>query len=309
MDHSGNILDVSTNIIKEPIADEPSIKPLIKHLVCSGGGINGFLFYSVFKESYVQQLWDFKNIQTYYGTSVGTLVGALILLANSWEEIDNYLIHRPWENVFKFDLPILFESVDRRGVYNIQHITSIISPFILARDKTTDITMQEFYELTNVDFHCIVTEINSHTQIDVSHKTHPDWKLVEAIYASCALPIAFAPLLKDGLCYADGSIIKNCSIAENLHNGADPDETLAIYCVQQPEPVEPIDEESTIFDYIGCIMKNIIYRRTSHVYPDVKYTFKVPSMSTTFTSIYELSNDKEKRIELLESGKQYVKMD
>ena len=39
---------------------------------------------------------------------------------------------------------ILFESIDRRGIYSIQHIQTILMPFILARDKTIDITMKEF---------------------------------------------------------------------------------------------------------------------------------------------------------------------
>ena len=305
MDSSNNIVDTSNNDISDSIEGKPE-DTCIKHLVCSGGGINGFLFYSVFKEANLRKIWDIKNIRTYYGTSVGTIVGAMILLANSWEDIDEYLIHRPWEQVFRFDLPILFESVDRRGVYNMHHIHTILAPFILAKDKTLDLTMQEFYELTNVEFHCIVTEVNTHTQIDVSYKTHPTWKLLDAIYSSCALPIVFAPLLKDDKCYADGSIITNCAINESIENGANTDETLAVYSVQDLEHSIDINEDSTMFDYVGKIMKNIIHLRTSHIYPDVKYAYKLPMLATNFSSIYELSKDKERRIELIESGKQYV---
>lgn len=299
MDSSNNQYDISNNLTQKDTTS-------IKHLVCSGGGLNGFVFYSVFKETQQRNIWDLKNIETYYGTSVGTIVGALILLANSWEDIDNYLIHRPWEHVFKFDLNILFESVDRRGIYNIQHIQSILSPFILAKDKTNDITMQEFYELTGVEFHCIVTEVHSHTQIDVSYKTHPEWRLMDAIYASCALPVAFAPLLKDDKCYADGSIITNCAIKESIENGANPDEILAVYSVKNQENKTFINEDSSMFDYIGKIMKNMIHLRTSHVYPDVKYAYKVPTISTNISSIHELSKDQDKRMELLNLGHKYV---
>jgi predicted acylesterase/phospholipase RssA len=299
MDSSNNHYDISNNLTQEE-------NVCIKHLVCSGGGLNGFVFYSVFKEAQQQNIWDLKNIETYYGTSVGTIVGALILLANSWEDIDNYLIHRPWENVFKFDLNILFESVDRRGIYNIHHIQSILSPFILAKDKTIDITMQEFYELTGVEYHCILTEIHSHTQIDVSYKTHPEWRLMDAIYASCALPVAFAPLLKDDKCYADGSIVTNCAIKESIENGANPQEILAVYSVENKDNDTRINEDSSMFDYVGKVMKNIIHLRTSHVYPDVRYAYKVPTISTDISSIHELSKDKDKRIELLSQGHKYI---
>lgn len=309
MDSSNNDYDISNNKVStiiEETAEKEEHKTIIKHLVCSGGGINGFLFYSLFKETHSRQIWDIKNIETYYGTSVGTIVGTLILLANSWEDIDDYLIHRPWENVFKFDLNVLFESVDRMGIYDMRHIQSILAPFILAREKTLDITMKEFYELTNVEFHCILTEINSHTQIDISYKTHPEWKLLEAVYASCSLPFIFAPLLKDDKCYADGSIISNCSIENSIINGANPDEMLAVYSLGNAASKVPINEESSIFDYVGRVMKNIIHLRTSHVYPEVKYAYKVPTLTTNINTIYELAKDKEKRIELLERVKQYV---
>lgn len=302
MDSSNNHYDISNNLTQESREKETCIR----HLVCSGGGLNGFVFYSVFKETHQRNIWNLKNIESYYGTSVGTIVGALILLANSWEDIDNYLIHRPWENVFKFDLNILFESVDRRGIYNIRHIQSILSPFILAKDKTIDITMQEFYDLTGVEFHCILTEVHSHTQIDVSYKTHPEWRLMDAIYASCALPVAFAPLLKDDKCYADGSIVTNCAIKESIGNGANPDEILAVYSLKNKDEGTHINEDSSMFDYVSKVMKNIIHLRTSHVYPDVKYAYKVPTISTDISSIHELSKDKDRRIELLNLGHKYI---
>lgn len=310
MDSSNNDYDISLNQVNTTVTTEnkeqEEIKPIIKHLVCSGGGINGFVFYSVFRETNLRTIWELKHIETYYGTSVGTIVGALILLADSWEDIDNYLIHRPWEQVFKFDLHILFESVDRRGIYNMHHIQSILSPFILAREKTLDITMKEFYELTNVEFHCIITEINSHTQLDVSYKTHPEWKLLEAIYASCSLPIIFAPLLKDDTCYADGSIINNCAIEESIENGANPDEILAVYSVNVNEKEVLVNEDSTLFDYVGKIIKHVIRLQTTRVYPDLKHAYKVPGLSTNLNTIYELAKEKDKRIELLNRGKDYI---
>ena len=306
MDNSNNTYDISINKLLITNKKQEETVSIIKHLVCSGGGINGFIFYSLFKETNFKKLWDLKNIETYYGTSVGTIIGALLLLADSWEDIDNYFIHRPWEQVFKFDLPTLFNSIDSKGIYNIYHIQTILSPFILAKEQTINITMKQFYELTNVEFHCILTEVNSHTQIDISYKTHPEWKLLDAIYASCALPIIFSPLFKDDKCYADGSIITNCPIKESIQNGANPDEIMAIYSITNNETTNTVNEESNMFDYVAKIMKRIIHLRTDHAYPEVKYTYKVPGLSTNINTIYELAKDKEKRIELLNTGKKYI---
>jgi len=129
---------------------------------------------------------------------------------------------------------------------------------------------------------------------------------MDAIYASCALPVAFAPLLKDDKCYADGSIVTNCAIKESIENGANPQEILAVYSVENKDNDTRINEDSSMFDYVGKVMKNIIHLRTSHVYPDVRYAYKVPTISTDISSIHELSKDKDKRIELLSQGHKYI---
>jgi len=70
MDNSNNNYDVSNNMTE----DSPEENTCVKHLVCSGGGLNGFVFYSVFKEAHKRNIWSLQNIETYYGTSVGKLL-------------------------------------------------------------------------------------------------------------------------------------------------------------------------------------------------------------------------------------------
>ena len=70
MDSSNNDYDISLNQVNTTVTTEnkeqEEIKPIIKHLVCSGGGINGFVFYSVFRETNLRTIWELKNIETYY---------------------------------------------------------------------------------------------------------------------------------------------------------------------------------------------------------------------------------------------------
>ena len=69
--------------------------------------------------------------------------------------------------------------------------------------------IKKFYEETGIEFHCIITNVKEYTSVDVSYKTHPEWKLIEAVYGSCALPILFEPLQVDGEFYADGCLLYN----------------------------------------------------------------------------------------------------
>ena len=73
----------------------------IKHLVISGGGPNILTLYGALKNLNQNDYWTIENIKSIYGTSAGSLIGLFIILNLEWEELDNYLIKRPWNTVFK----------------------------------------------------------------------------------------------------------------------------------------------------------------------------------------------------------------
>jgi predicted acylesterase/phospholipase RssA len=47
---------------------------------------------------------NLENIKSIYGTSMGAIIGTILVLNYDWETIDDYLIKRPWNNIYKFDL-------------------------------------------------------------------------------------------------------------------------------------------------------------------------------------------------------------
>ena len=72
----------------------------IKHIVICGGGPTGFLSYGALKRLHEKEIWNKKDIETIYGSSIGGVMGILINLAHSWEALSDYLIKRPWIKVF-----------------------------------------------------------------------------------------------------------------------------------------------------------------------------------------------------------------
>ena len=83
--------------------------PIIKHIVCSGGGVAGFTFYGILKEANKQGIWDIENIETMYGTSVGSIVNTILSLKYDWKDIDDYLMKRPWDMVYNVNMYSFFE--------------------------------------------------------------------------------------------------------------------------------------------------------------------------------------------------------
>jgi predicted acylesterase/phospholipase RssA len=281
----------------------------IKHIVCSGGGVYGFTFYGILKEANKKGLWQREKIKSLYGTSVGTILLLLIVLDYTWEELDNYLINRPWQNVFPMDLKLVISAITNRGIYNKDAILKTVSPLLLGRNLTTDITMKELYEYANIDFHCFTTELNQFKLIDISHLTHPEWKVIDAIYCSSAFPLMFEPLLTEKECYGDGCIKSNYPIEYCLKNGCEPNEIMGIYCDRKmDQETNYINNESSLFDYLSSIMvKTYIHKvDKNRPYETIKYEYCVTVDKTTADEVYEPICKLEERINMINNGSDIV---
>ena len=72
----------------------------IKHIVISSGGPAGHMMYSILRTLNLKNVWEFDNIKTIYGSSIGSFISILLALRYEWSVIDDYLIKRPFEKIF-----------------------------------------------------------------------------------------------------------------------------------------------------------------------------------------------------------------
>lgn len=279
----------------------------IKHIVCSGGGVTGFAFYGAIKESYNQGLWHIDNIKTIYGTSVGSIFAVILTLKYDWDTLDDYLIKRPWQNVFKFNLYSIFESLQRRGIFGRETIVDLFLPLFNGKDLSIDITMLEFYELTQIEVHMFATDINIFQITDISYKTHPNWKVVDAVYSSCAIPIIFSPFFKDNSCYCDGGLLTNYPLEECINNGAAPEEVIGLCHIYNSEHIETVSSDSSLLDYVMTIIKKLLGARLSAKSYNIANEFCISSPSISIYDIVNTTSDINERIRLIQQGIDCVK--
>ena len=72
----------------------------IKHLVISGGGPSMIQTLGAIQHLETTEFINIHNIETIYGTSAGAIVGVLIALKYDWVTSNDYIIIRPWLDVF-----------------------------------------------------------------------------------------------------------------------------------------------------------------------------------------------------------------
>jgi NTE family protein len=275
-------------------------KPNIKHIVLSGGGTIGFGQYGALRQSNKKGLWSIENIESIYGISVGCIFGLFISLNFDWEVLDDYLIKRPWQNVINFTMNSLIQSFDSRGILDNQVIIEILHPLFRAKNIDINCTMKELYEITNIELHVFVTELNSYKLIDICHTDFPDWKVVDAVYASCCLPLIFKPLLVDSCCYVDGGFIQNYPIVECISHGRKREEILGIYKNLSYMNTQNVIETSTLFDYISIAFNKIFKNYYKHEM--LPYEIKLDSPPVGLYDIFDFASSKEKRVDMIEYG-------
>lgn len=286
----------------------------IEHLVISGGCIWGFYEYGALKQLHECGFWNINNIKSIYGTSIGSTVAVILALKIDFETIDNYVINRPWYDMWKENSYNPLESYSNCGVFHKKVVHDFFSPLFKSCDIEVNITMQEFYEKTGIEIHIFVTELNMFEPVDISYKTHPNWKVINAVYASCSIPILFSPIIENDKCYIDGGFFNNYPLKKCLenNNAENKDSILGIsigQTLENSEPSQMITIESTFIDFtsvlLNRIIKNLLF--STEDIGIIKYEICFFTQLTTLEYIYKVVSSKEERRHLIDMGVEQAK--
>lgn len=279
----------------------------IQHLVISGGGTYGLAVYGALKHLHLNGVWNLSNIKSCHGTSIGSILLVMIIFGYDWETLDDYLIKRPWENVFKIDWTKLLDMIDNCGVFEKKVYIHAFEPLFKGMDVDANITLSEFYKKTNIEFYVYASEINKFKLECFSYKTHPNMKVIEACYASCSIPLLFKPLTIDDKTYMDGGLFLNYPAKACIEKmGAKPNQILGFRKIIINDYSDRlIDDSSNMIDYIMVVIKSIV----KHVNQDLNENDNEIPNELTFhmehfdlTSLKYFLQSQENRISLINKG-------
>jgi hypothetical protein len=164
--------------------------------------------------------------------------------------------------------------------------------------------MADLYKYNGIDIHIYATELNGFELVDISYKTHPEWRVIDAIYASCSIPVLFCPLIKDEKCYIDGGFFLNYPITKCCCEN--PDEVLGISLgnFSKNYKQRPISDFSNILNIIFSVIYSVIHNNglftndNSKEFPYQFILYSTNSLEYILKCLYE----KEEREHLINSG-------
>jgi len=153
----------------------------------------------------------------------------------------------------------------------------------------------------------ITTDYDSFDYVDISYKTHPKWRVVDAVYASCCLPVLFSPFYEEDnkmRVYLDGGIRMNYPLKVCLDDGCHPSEILGIRRID-PDDVKnnKILPSFSLFDIIYKIFNQYTKKiEIEDTDTQIQCQYDIPFSSMDLNAIFKCLSNEEERISLIEMG-------
>lgn len=276
----------------------------IKHLVIPGGAIYGLSFYGSLKHLFENKAIDINNIKTIHSTSVGCIISTVIALKFDWNEVDNYFINRPWQEVFKFSLCSIINCFTCNGLFDISTLNELFLPLFAAKDISIGVTMKEFYDITKIELHFFTVEIATFSLVDISYHSFPEWTVIESVYASACAPILFKPFKKNNVYYTDGGILANCPVKELFESSIKPSPK-EVLCITTADVVSTTPFELNLIQYVFYLITKIVNRLQpcSPKDPDNKeYEVQILQNILPTYDVLSIANSPHQRKLLIEHG-------
>jgi predicted acylesterase/phospholipase RssA len=263
----------------------------IKHLVMSGGGPTllqtlGAL-YHLEKNKYL----NLEDIETIYGTSAGAILGVCISLKFDWETLNDYIIKRPWQDVFPIKVQNILDAYMKKGIFDKTNIEKCFKPLFDAKDIPI-----------NIEIHFFGFEINEYKVEDISYLTHPKTEVITAIQMSSALPILITPVCVDGKCYIDGGTTCNYPLNHCIESGKILDEILG-FKNKYSETKNNITDESTLLQFLSSFLYKAVFSlSTDNSQPEIVNEVICDVSYINFDVLKEAITNMEIRKSLFENG-------
>lgn len=284
----------------------------IKHIVLSGGGQIVFNYFGIIKQLFEEQFINKEELKSIYASSAGSVIGVILCLNYNWSDIEDYIIRCPWNQKINLKLDMIMNAYSTKGIYDTKLFEIILKPLFFGNDLSIDITMKELFDFSNIDLHIFSFELNSFEHVNISHTTHPDLKVLDALRMSCSYPTLISPLCVDDKCYVDGGFTRNYPlndcIEEQITNEDEKDEILGIKN-KSTKYDTIINQDSSIMDFLKIILQKLTKQIcTVDNQSTIKYELEVISDGVSFEILFATISNEKIRKDLVTNGNNYAKI-
>ena len=175
---------------------------MIKTIVFSGGGFKCWAYIGT-----IRALQEYKiNAEQIIGVSAGAIFGLFYLLGIKWETLLDFFMDLNFKEVMDIDIDnVLTQQSLLAGIRFTEIIKEIIGHVI-----DPNLTFKELYIHSKIKFTVNALNITDNVLEYFNYSLTPNIKIIDAIRASCNLPIIFPAYPIGNTYYYDGGLCNNC---------------------------------------------------------------------------------------------------
>jgi len=275
---------------------------MFKHLVIAGGGSLTLKILGTLQYMLENSIIDY-DIETIHATSAGAIVGVCFALKMDIRLVTNYVINRPWEDMCQITPTHIYNLYSKKGIFDKACIIKFMQPLLDFKNIDINISLNDFFSITNIEIHMFAIELTNMTTVDISYKTFPELTLIDAICMTSCLPVAFEPFLYKDTYYIDAGVIANFPL---------------YYCIKNVENINLTEilgfnivntkskniEDCDMITYFSLLFHKLFKKINENENYEIPNTITYYTDETTFSSLLE-SFSSEKREGYINEGMEY----
>jgi len=287
----------------------------IHHLVIAGGGQTLLQALGAIQHLEKKNFIQKENITSIYGTSAGGIVAVLYAFHFDWETLNDFIIKRPWNDVFPINVQNILDAYTNKGIFNEDVFKKFIKPLLDAKDLSLEITLKEFYEYSKIEIHFFTFEINNFIIEDISYLSHPEQRLIQVLQMTCGIPVLISPVCIENKCYIDCGMASNYPLNFCLNKFTNVDEILGIrynYGSNSDNiSYNQINSQSSLLDFIMNFLFKILdnlnsTNNQSKIPNEIVCKASIMSISVLKSAIYSSEIRKDLIDCGMESAKEFI---
>lgn len=180
----------------------------IDTLIISGGGPSGIAYIGIFKALHDKKILneDLEGIREIITASAGILIAIALLLKYNIGVLRELLFNFDFSKMITIDNLSINDLLFDLGMFDTSPIRDMVRSLIKNKYDREDITLQEFYESTQIKLVVKVHNCTDQVVEYISHENHPSLSLITLAQMTTSVPIFFKPIYYQDKYYCDGGI-------------------------------------------------------------------------------------------------------
>jgi predicted acylesterase/phospholipase RssA len=264
-----------------------------KRLIFGGAGTRLLCYVGALKALIKSNKFHLKKIKEYVGVSAGSIIAMLISLQLTIDDIETIILHYNFRHMFHgdpFSPEIILEASDTWGLDDGRTFKQEISKFLESHGFSAKLTFEQLHRLTNTTLRILACDIEDAKYYELSHIKTPKVQIIDAVYASCAIPLYFHPARINNKLLVDGGMVHSFPLTYFTYKEIN--ESIGIQLISKISKENPRDSLEYFWRIVGMILNPPV----TYKVPKNIYTINVNSF------FVDWSMSHQQKIEMIHEG-------